>query len=104
MYDKCVESFFGKIFGLKCRYPGAGPGFSDMPRLNHNKMEHVPSMERTALENKVSQNRGECVSRIPSESDVACCHLLLCFHRDLYREYELGTLVGMVCMYPSICI
>jgi hypothetical protein len=34
MYDKCVESFFGKIFGLKCRYPGAGPGFSDMPRLN----------------------------------------------------------------------
>ncbi len=36
------------------------------------KKEHVPSMERTALKNKVSQNRGECISRIPSESDVAC--------------------------------
>jgi hypothetical protein len=37
-------------------------------------MEHVPSMERTALKNKVSQNRGKCISRIPSdfESDVAC--------------------------------
>ena len=38
----------------------------------HNKKEHVPGMERTALEITVSQNRGECLSRIPSESNVAC--------------------------------
>ena len=40
MYDKCVESFFGKIFGLKCRCPGAGPGFSDMPRLNDEPTDY----------------------------------------------------------------
>jgi hypothetical protein len=38
----------------------------------YNKKEHVPSMERTALKNKVSQKRGECFSRIPSESGVPC--------------------------------
>jgi hypothetical protein len=36
------------------------------------KGTHVPSMERTTLKNKVSQNKGECISRIPSESNVAC--------------------------------
>jgi hypothetical protein len=37
-----------------------------------SKKEHVPSMERTALENKVWQEVEECVPRIPSESRVVC--------------------------------
>jgi hypothetical protein len=36
------------------------------------KKEHVPRREGTALRNKVSQNRGRNISRIPSESHVAC--------------------------------
>jgi hypothetical protein len=38
----------------------------------HNKKEHVPGMERPVLKITVSQNRGECICRIPSESNVAC--------------------------------
>jgi hypothetical protein len=38
----------------------------------YNKKEHMPSREGTALRNKVSQNLWRSMSRIPSESHVAC--------------------------------
>jgi hypothetical protein len=66
-------------------------------RIGYTNKKHVPSMERTALKNKIWQNQGECISRIPSESDVACWHHFLCtsnVHVQVRSTPVLGVAYG----------